>query len=205
MRRLSWLLLLLLIAATGAAAQQQRAGRITRIEFQPATVEEGGGVFISLVGSGTCTYVLDYGDGTNERRTADLPDRVKHNYPGDGEYLVVATPEAPCEGVARAKLDVKAINQGVWGLSAEAGPDTQNAEMIVTINGRGECTVTMDFGDRTIDRISGNLPLTRSHKYGKAGVYDLKAVAEPPCRGEAGLKVEISPSIDRLIDRSADR
>jgi len=191
MRRHSWLVLLLLVAATGLAAQHQPAGRITRIEFQPATVEEGGGVFISLVGSGSCTYVLDYGDGKSDRRTADLPDRVKHNYPGDGEYLVVATPEAPCEGVARAKLDVKAINQGVWSLAAEAGPDTENAEMLVTINGRGECPVTMDYGDGTIDRISGTLPLTRSHKYGNAGVYELKAVAEPPCRGEAVLKVEI--------------
>lgn len=200
MRRHTWLPLLLLIAMTSIAAQQQRAGRITRIEFQPATVEEGGGVFISLLGSGSCTYVLDYGDGQSERRTADLPDRVKHTFPGDGEYLVVATPEAPCEGVARAKLDVKAINQGIWGLAAEAGPDAQNAEMLVTINGRGECTVTMDFGDGTVDRISGNLPLTRSHKFGKAGVYELKAVAEPPCRGEAGLKVEIGRSGDRRID-----
>jgi hypothetical protein len=192
MRHQRWLLLLLLVAATGLAAQNQPAGRITRIEFQPATAEEGGGVFISLLGSGSCTYLLDYGDGKSDRRTADLPDRVKHTYPGDGEYLVVATPESPCEGVARAKLDVKAINQGVWGLSAEAGPDKPNAEMLVTITGRGECTVTMDYGDGTIDKVSGTLPLTRSHKYGTGGVYELKAVAEPPCRGEAGLRVEIS-------------
>jgi hypothetical protein len=175
-----------------AISAQQQAGRITRIEFQPATVEEGGGVFISLLGSGSCSYTLDYGDGQSERRSATLPDRVRHTYPGDAEYLVVATPEAPCEGVARAKLDVKAINRGVWGLTAEAGPDKDNAEMVVTITGRGECTVSMDYGDGTIDKISGVLPLTRSHKYGKAGVYELKAVAEPPCRGEAGLKVEIS-------------
>lgn len=191
MRRYCWFALLLVVAATSLAAQQQPAGRITRIEFQPATADEGGGVFISLLGSGSCTYLLDYGDGKSDRRTADLPDRVKHNFPGDGEYLVVATPEAPCQGVARAKLDVKAINRGVWGLTAEPGPDQQNVEMLVTITGRGECTVTMDFGDGTVDKISGTLPLTRSHKYGKDGTYDLTATAEPPCRGEAGLKVEI--------------
>jgi hypothetical protein len=191
MSRMLQLLSVLLIGNIALGAQQ-RAGRITRIEFQPATADEGGGVFISLMGSGTCAYTLDYGDGNTERRTADLPDRVKHTFPGDGEYLVVATPEAPCEGVARAKLDVRAINRGVWGLSAEAGPDTQNAEMLVTINGRGECTVTMDYGDGTIDKVSATLPATRSHKYGKPGVYELKATAELPCRGEAGLKVEIS-------------
>jgi len=154
-------------------------------------VEEGGGVFISLIGSGPCTYTLDYGDGSTERRKADLPDRVRHNYAGDGEYMVVATPDAPCEGVARAKLDVRAINRGLWGMSAEAGPDAPNTEMLVTYRGRGECAVTIDFGDGTIDKLTLTLPATRSHKYGKAGVYDLKAIAEPPCRGEAALTAEI--------------
>jgi len=193
MRRiLTQLLLASTLAALPIDAQQPRAGRITRIEFQPATADEGGGVFISLVGSGSCTYTLDYGDGASEKRTADLPDRVKHSFPGDGEYLVVATPEAPCEGVARAKLDVRAIRQGVWGLSVEVGPDKQNAEMLVTINGRGECAVTMDYGDGTVDRISATLPATRSHKYGRKGTYEIKATAELPCRGEAGLKIEIA-------------
>ena len=190
MRRITAALAVLAMLAVPAAGQEQR-GKITRIEFQPAAVEEGGGVFISLIGSGPCTYTLDYGDGTTERRTADLPDRVRHNYAGDGEYMVVATPDAPCEGVARAKLDVRAINRGLWGMSAEAGPDAPNAELLVTLRGRGECAVTIDFGDGTIDKLTLTLPATRSHKYGKAGVYELRAVAEPPCRGEAALTAEI--------------
>ena len=204
MRRKTQLAVLLFMTAVCLGAQEQKAARVTRIEFQPATAEEGGGVFVSLIGTGSCTYTLDYGDGNTERRTVELPDRVKHTYPADGEYLVVATPEAPCEGLARAKLDVREIRQGVWGLSVETGPDKQNAEMLVTINGRGECTVTMDYGDGVVDKVSATLPATRSHKYGKAGVYDLKAAAEPPCRGEAGLKVEITrfdnePVIDRPV------
>jgi plastocyanin len=185
------------VLAIGAAAQNQ-PGKITRIEFQPATTEEGGGVFISLVGSGSCSYVLDYGDGQNERRTAELPDRVRHNYPADGEYLVVATPEAPCEGTARAKLDVRAINRGVWGLSAEPGPDPTNAEMLITITGRGQCAVTMDYGDGAVDKLTVTLPATHSHTYGKPGTYELKAAAEPPCRGEAALKVEIKREARRM-------
>jgi len=190
MRRITAALAVLALLTTPAASQEQ-TGKITRIEFQPATVEEGGGVFISLIGSGPCTYTLDYGDGSTERRKADLPDRVRHNYAGDGEYMVVATPDAPCEGVARAKLDVRAINRGLWGMSAEAGPDAPNAELLVTLRGRGECAVTIDFGDGTIDKLTLTLPATRSHKYGKAGVYELKAIAEPPCRGEAALTAEI--------------
>ena len=175
----------------GQMLAQQPAARITRIEFAPAKVDEGGGVFISLIGSGRCSYTLDYGDGSSDKRTAELPDRVQHVFAGDGEHLVVATPEAPCEGVARAKLDVRAINRGVWGLAAGPGPDGPNAGMVVTVNGRGECSVTVDFGDGTVEKVTGVLPQTRNHRYERMGVYDLRATAEPPCRGEAGLRLEI--------------
>lgn len=189
MRRCVTLPVLAILSSVLSA--QQPAPRIARIDFTPAKVDEGGGVFITLVGTGRCSYMIDYGDGTRDRRTAELPDRIQHVFAGDGEYLVVATPAAPCEGVARAKLDVRAINRGVWGLSAEAGPDGPGAGMMVTITGRGECVVTMDFGDGTIEKVSGVLPQTRTHQYERMGVYELKAVSEPPCRGEAGLQLEI--------------
>jgi hypothetical protein len=63
--------------------------------------------------------------------------------------------------------------------------------MVVTINGRGECVVSLDFGDGTIEKVSGTLPQTRNHRYERMGVYELKATAEAPCRGEAGLRLEI--------------
>ena len=189
--------MLLLVLAVGLSASadawQQQAGRITRIEFRPATAQEGGGVFVTLVGSGNCTYALDYGDGQSERRTADLPDRVRHVYPADGEYLVVATPEAPCEGVARAKLDVRAINRGVWGLSAEPGVATPDGiEVTFTIAGTGECVVSLELGDGAVERVQGALPARRAHVYAKGGTYEVRAVANDPCRGEAALKLEVS-------------
>lgn len=189
MRRFVSLTVFLLVG--GLLSAQQPSPRITRIEFTPAKVDEGAGVFVTLVGAGRCSYTIDYGDGTSDRRTAELPDRLQHVFAGDAEYLVVATPEAPCEGVARAKLDVRAINRGVWGLSAEPVPNGPNAGMIVTVTGRGECVVTLDFGDGAIEKVTGALPQTRNHKYERMGAYELKAVAEPPCRGEAGLTLEI--------------
>lgn len=199
MRRFTALIASLLFAAFAAAqrpaaqqpAPEQAQPRITRIEFTPARADEGGGVFISLIGTGTCTYTLDYGDGTHERRTAELPDRLQHKYAGDGEYLVVATPDAPCEGVARAKLDVRAIEKGVWGLSAHPAADAPTPQMAVTVTGRGECVVTVDFGDGTVEKVTGVLPQTRNHTYERTGAYELRAVAEPPCRGEAALRLEI--------------
>ena len=177
----------------GAApvAQESQAPRITRIEFRPASAEEGGGMIISLLGSGQCTYALDFGDGKSETRTAQLPDRVQHTYPGDGEYEVVATPQAPCQGVARAKIDIRSIDRGIWGIAADPGPSTQALELVVTIRGRGACAVTLDLGDGNSQTFDATLPTTRTHKYGAAGTYHVKATTVAPCRGEAEMKVDI--------------
>nr|AIA10850.1 PKD domain protein [uncultured bacterium] len=191
MRR-ACLLALALASAAVATALGQEPARITRIEFRPATEAEGSGVIISLLGSGRCTYSIDFGDGKNDQRTAQLPDRIQHVYPSDGEYEVAATPEAPCEGVARAKIAVRAIERGIWSLSAEPGATPGTLELVVTVNGRGSCAVTLDFGDGAIEKAEGALPVTRSHKYANTGTYDIRATTTEPCRGEAQLKVEIT-------------
>ena len=82
-------------AGPDGVAAAQKVPRITRIEFSPAPEEDGGGVNISLLGSGECASTMDYGDGKSERRTATLPDRMRHGYAADGQYRVVATPDAP--------------------------------------------------------------------------------------------------------------
>ena len=110
MRRIAILSFVFLASTMIAAAQ---APRITRIEFRPAPEDEGGGVLISLLGSGECIYTMDFGDGKTERRTANLPDEMRHAYEADSEYSVVARPEAPCEGTARARLDIRAVRRGI--------------------------------------------------------------------------------------------
>lgn len=184
--------LTLLLASGWAGATAQEPARITRIEFRPATQAEGTGIVISLLGSGRCTYSIDYGDGKSEPRTAQLPDRVQHAYAGDGEYVVVATPEAPCEGVARATISLRSIERGIWSLSAEPGPTAGALEIMVTIHGRGACNVALDFGDGTTEKVEGELPANRTHKYATSGTYELRATTPEPCRGEAQLRVEIT-------------
>jgi hypothetical protein len=191
MQRACFLVIVLAFAGATVAAAQD-SPRITRIEFRPATEAEGSGVIISLLGAGRCTYSIDFGDGKNDQRTAQLPDRIQHVYPGDGEYEVAATPEAPCEGVARAKIAVRAIERGIWSLSAEPGPTPGTLEVVVTVHGRGSCAVTLDLGDGTTEKLEGALPATRTHKYANTGTYELRATTTEPCRGEAQLKVEIT-------------
>ena len=190
MRRILVFLVLAAAAVFASADAQEQPARITRIEFRPATEQEGPGLIISLIGTGRCSYTIDFGDGKSEQRTAELPDHVQHAYP-DGEFTVVATPQAPCEGVARAKVDVRAINRGIWSLSGEPGPATDALELLVTVHGRGACTVTLDYGDGAGEKFDATLPTTRSHKYTNPGTYDLKATTAEPCRGEAQMRVEM--------------
>lgn len=188
MRRASILFFVLLTSTTLGAAQ---APRITGMEFRPVPEDEGGGVIISLLGSGQCAYTIDYGDGKTERRTATLPDQMRHVYEGDNAYAIVATPDAPCEGTARARLDIRAIRRGIWKVTVAPGPSTELPEIIATIEGRGDCAVMLDFGDGKQQKLEGTLPLKATHPYEKQGAYELRAAAEAPCRGEVRLQIDV--------------
>jgi hypothetical protein len=165
--------------------------RITRIEFTPSPPEEGAGIVIAIVGTGQCKYNIDFGDGESARRTADLPDRIRHVYAADADYNVVATPDPPCEGVARARIDVRAVTRGIWRLVVEPGPAPDAPEVIVTLDGRGSCTVNVEFGDNTAQKVQGTLPVRVNHTYPSPGTYEIHARADEPCRGETAIKVDV--------------
>jgi hypothetical protein len=181
---------LLALIALPYAALTAAPPQITRIEFRPAPADQKG-VIISLLGTGECSYTIDFGDGRTERRTATLPDQMRHEYAPDNVYEIVAKPEPPCEGTARARLDIQAIQRGIWNVAVEPGPSTDAPEVIVTVEGRGSCTVTVDFGDGQQQKLEGTLPLRVNHTYPRAGTYDLRAWADAPCRGDTTLKVDV--------------
>jgi len=56
---------------------------------------------IVVLGSGSCGYTIDFGDGTQARRTESLPDLVTHTYTVPKSYTILATAQAPCEGLAK--------------------------------------------------------------------------------------------------------
>lgn len=194
MRRFGIVVVLAAVAAgasAAAAGPASQPARITRIEFRPVPETEGGGVEIALLGSGRCTYTIDYGDGKNERRTGDLPEEIRHAYEADNEYLIVANAAAPCEGTARARLDIRAIRRGIWKVTVAPGASTERPEIAATVEGRGDCAVTIDFGDGTRQRLEGTLPLSTTHPYEKTGAYTLRAAAEAPCRGDVQVSIDV--------------
>lgn len=62
---------------------------------------------IVVLGSGSCSYTIDFGDGTTARRTESLPDLVTHTYTAPKSYTILATAQAPCEGLAKGGVTIE--------------------------------------------------------------------------------------------------
>ena len=83
------------------------ASRLFDLSVEPSPTEAGQPVTVAVDGEGSCSYAIDFGDGNNDSRTATLPDKVQHNYPAAGEYVLTVTAIPPCSGSARRALRVR--------------------------------------------------------------------------------------------------
>jgi PKD repeat protein len=83
------------------------APRVFDVAIEPSITRTGQPVTITIQGSGTCNYAIDFGDGNNDSRNAPLPDRLQHNYPAPDEYIVNVTAIPPCTGSGRRRLEVR--------------------------------------------------------------------------------------------------
>jgi hypothetical protein len=147
---------------------------------------------IRVDGTGQCAYTLDFGDGNNEGRNAVLPDVVRHNYPAQGRYTVVATPTPPCTGEGKSVIVVGDVGAGTVS-RLEVSPQTvqAGASIIVTVVGSGRCLVTLDFGDDRQRELTTVLPARVRYSYDAPGEYEILAWTQAPCSGGASADVRV--------------
>lgn len=88
-------------------ASRATAPRVFGLRIDPSPTDAGRPVTILIDGNGSCSFAIDFGDGNNDSRTVTLPDRVQHNYPAAGDYVVTVTAIPPCTGSARRALWVR--------------------------------------------------------------------------------------------------
>ena len=167
------------------------APRLSGIAVKADPAAAHGTATIDIAGSGTCSYVLDYGDGNNERRTGALPDRVQHVFPPSGTFLVVATADPPCEGRAQGTFAVKRAGSGIERLVVSPAQALTGARVSIAIEGHGTCGVTVDFGDGNEESIEAALPARIFHRYARPGRYEVFAWTASPCRGDASAIVQV--------------
>jgi hypothetical protein len=148
---------------------------------------------IQIAGNGSCSYLLDYGDGNNERRSGALPERVNHAFPAGGTFVVVATAEPPCQGRVQDTITLpRARGTGAVDRLVISPQRTRARAVVnITIEGRGGWRVFVDFDDGKEQTIEGQLPLRVSHTFVRPGRYEVFAWTEAPCRGDGSGVVQI--------------
>jgi hypothetical protein len=157
---------------------------------------------IRVNGSGTCAYSLDFGDGNSEGRNARLPDAVRHNYPAEGRYTVVATAAPPCTGRTQTTIvigprsydDPPRIPDRIQELKrlTVTPLDVRIGDLVdVTVEGSGRCRVVVDFGDDRQREVTEVLPYRMTHRYAIAGDFEIVAWTYPPCDGGASADVRV--------------
>ena len=170
-----------------------QVSRLTRIVVTPSPAAAGQPVFITVEGSGSCRYSIDFGDGNSETRTAALPERVRHVYPAPGSYAITASSETPCAGTARTRFDVRnAVRLGVERIEVTPTPAIEGSPATFVLRGTGNCRATIEFGDGTTQSFSGALPRRVRHTYATAGKYTVAAWADDPCSGDVSIDLEVT-------------
>jgi hypothetical protein len=171
--------------------RQAVAPRISSITVTSNPGAAPGRTTIRVAGTGTCTYLLDYGDGNNERRTVTLPDQVPHVYPAGGKFIVGATAEPPCEGKIQETHSVGRRGRAIDRVVVSPSPAQTRSRVSISIEGRGTCSVTVNFGDGNEEAIEAALPARVFHRYVRPGRYEVLARAQSPCSGEASAVIQV--------------
>ena len=172
-------------------ANQPASARLAGIAARLNPAAGPGTATIQIAGSGSCSYLLDYGDGNSERRTAVLPDRLDHVYPAGGTYVVSAAAEPPCQGKVQDTLTIATARGAIDRLMISPGRARSRTRVNITIEGTGSCRVFVDFGDGNEQTIEGQLPARISHSFMRPGRYEVFAWTEAPCTGDAAGVVQI--------------
>jgi hypothetical protein len=85
-----------------------RPPRITRLSVAPTPATAGRPVTITVEGTGTCLFKIDYGDGDWGSRSMALPATLRHEYAAAGVYTVAASSgDSSCTGSDRVRLEVR--------------------------------------------------------------------------------------------------
>ena len=178
--------------ATLAVGDAPGAPRIDAIQISRPEGTSPGMRAIRVTGAGRCAYTLEFGDGNSEGRNADLPEVVRHNYPAEGRYTVVATAAAPCKGRAQSTL-VVGDDRGAMLSRLTVRPRTVRlGEAIdVMLVGSGLCRVTVNFGDDRQREVAEALPYRLTHRYAATGTYQVVAVTHPPCSGGGSADIRV--------------
>lgn len=81
--------------------------RVTGVQVRPVIARPGAPVDITVAGSGTCQFAVDFGDGQAMTVTAALPHQLTYEYSAAGTYQIFVSADRPCTGDADGAVRVR--------------------------------------------------------------------------------------------------
>ncbi len=172
------------------------AGQITDVEMTPVPGRIGQAIAFKVIGTGTCSYEVHYGDGNAQEVTGQLPQQLRHTYGRADTYTVIVKPAPPCTGKFTQQLpvvDAPAQVPRIVRILVSPTPADAGQPVSMSLEGTGACAYTVDFGDGNSEPRSGNLPDTFRHVYSVPDVYTVLVTATAPCTGSARSRFEVRP------------
>jgi hypothetical protein len=95
------------IRQTFAVVGRDLRGSISRVVVQPRTTRLGEVITITVEGTGTCRFEVDFDDGGARTITEPLPYRLTYRYREAGTYDIVVWGHDPCTGEGNTLVQIR--------------------------------------------------------------------------------------------------
>lgn len=96
-----------MIRQTFVVVGRDLRGSISRVIVQPRATRLGQAITITVEGTGTCRFEVDFDDGGARTITEPLPYRFTHRYREPGAYEIVVWGHEPCTGQGDALVRIR--------------------------------------------------------------------------------------------------
>lgn len=170
------------------------AARITHIVASPTPAVTGQPLSVAVHGSGTCPYDIYYGDGSAQEVGGQLPQATSHAYRQAGRYAIVVKAQPPCTGKFTEAVQIGEVPSGprITRVSAGPTPAAPRQPVNLMVDGSGECSFTIEYGDGNSDSKSLALPGSLRHVYSAPGTYTVVVTpADARCTGSGRVTFEV--------------
>jgi hypothetical protein len=180
---------------------------ITAVEMTPTPARTQEPVAVTVRGNGSCTYEVQYGDGTAEQVEGRLPENTHHTYAKAGRYVVIVRPTPPCAGKFTQVLEVAdapgRVPARITRLVLSPSPAAAGQATALTVDGEGACAYDIHYGDGATEAVSGPLPRRTRHVY-RPGRYVVVVKAQPPCTGNVSEVLQVADATAQTPPTDSD-
>ena len=120
-------------------------------------------------------------------------------------YTIVARGMGNCDGQATTKVQVNgpapppSPSAEIAAVKFSPMPAVARERTTISVEGRGTCSFSADYGDGNIESFSDELPRRVTHTYGAPDTYTVVIRPTPPCTGKFTQKLTVSPRNPTMI------